>query len=186
MTEPTTIYARDITDVESGPVRVQVSFLRRLPGLCVTGLPLLRVRDLSEAVRSSLTVSGFEMPRQRIVVDIDAPRLKRGDRAPTGLVGGTRAPLGLAVALGILKASGQIKADLTPVVFYADLGLDGLLRLPPDVPEPSPASLPEDKILVTAPGPDIDWVEGRVMSFRTLADVVAWLQVREQGQVPKQ
>ncbi len=102
--------------IEVRPITVEVDLLARLPRVCIVGLPAAAVQETAERVRSAIAASGFEFPRQRIVVNL-APADVRKD--------GTS--MDVAIAVGILAASGQY----TPpegAVFLGELGLDGSIR----------------------------------------------------------
>jgi magnesium chelatase family protein len=101
--------------VEAVPVTVEVDFLPRLPRMVITGLATGQVQETSERVRCAIEASGFEFPRQRIVVN-----LQPGDLRKTG----TR--FDLAIAVAILIASGQLPA--TNDAYVGELGPDGSVR----------------------------------------------------------
>lgn len=100
------------------PVSVESHLSGGLPAFAIVGLPETAVRESRERVRSALLNSGFEFPNRRITVNL-APADIRKD--------GTR--FDLAIALGILAASGQAPAaPLEGCEFLAELALDGTLR----------------------------------------------------------
>ncbi|MEQ8233794.1 MAG: YifB family Mg chelatase-like AAA ATPase [Gammaproteobacteria bacterium] len=99
-------------------VSVEVHIANGLPGFTLVGLPETALRESRERVRSAIVNSGFEFPQRRITVNL-AP----GDVPKDG----TR--LDLAIALGILAASGQVPAAaLAGIELSAELALDGTLR----------------------------------------------------------
>jgi magnesium chelatase family protein len=99
-------------------VSVEVHIANGLPGFTLVGLPETALRESRERVRSAIVNSGFEFPQRRITVNL-AP----GDVPKDG----TR--LDLAIALGILAASGQLPAAaLADLELSAELALDGALR----------------------------------------------------------
>jgi len=80
------------------------------------GLPDAAVQEARERVRAAIRNSGFEFPLRRVTVNLaPAERRKEG----TGFE--------LAIALGILRASGQLHADVTALCL-GELSLDGALR----------------------------------------------------------
>jgi magnesium chelatase family protein len=110
--------AATLLGVEGHRVRVEVHVSNGLPGFTVVGLPDVSCREARDRVRAALLSSGLTYPLERITVNL----------APSGLrkVG---AGLDLAVALGLLAASGQLPAAaLHGLAFLGELGLDGSVR----------------------------------------------------------
>jgi magnesium chelatase family protein len=104
-------------------VQVEVSLACGLPAFCIVGLPATVVKESKERVRAALLNSRFEFPAGRITVNLAPAELpKEGGR------------FDLPIALGILLASGQIRAPACaprsePVrEFYGELGLTGELK----------------------------------------------------------
>ena len=104
-------------------VHVEVSLASGLPVFCIVGLPAMVVKESKERVRAALLNSRFEFPAGRITVSLAPADLpKEGGR------------FDLPIALGILLASGQIRAPAeaggTSVAreFYGELGLTGELK----------------------------------------------------------
>src|SRR6266478_4608573 len=104
-------------------VHVEVSLASGLPVFCIVGLPAMVVKESKERVRAALLNSRFEFPAGRITVSLAPADLpKEGGR------------FDLPIALGILLASGQIRAPAetggTGVAreFYGELGLTGELK----------------------------------------------------------
>ena len=102
-------------------VRVEVHVANGLPGYSVVGLPDAAGRESKDRVRAALVSSQLEWPLRRITVNL----------APGG-VRKSGAGLELAVALGLLVATGRIEADaLEGVGVLGELGLDGRVRSVP-------------------------------------------------------
>src|ERR1700730_12035014 len=104
-------------------VQVEVNLGSGLPMFCIVGLPETVVKESKERVRAALLNSRFEFPAGRITVNLAPADLpKEGGR------------FDLPIALGILLASGQIRAPACaprsePVrEFYGELGLTGELK----------------------------------------------------------
>lgn len=104
--------------LEAPLVRVEVHCGPGLPQLTMVGLAEAAVRESRDRVRAALAVSGFEFPAGRVTVNLAPADLpKEGGR------------FDLAVALGILAASGQLPAQaLEATEFYGELSLSGDLR----------------------------------------------------------
>ena len=100
-------------------VQVEVSLASGLPTFCIVGLPATVIKESKERVRAALTNSGFTFPAGRITVSLAPAELpKQGGR------------FDLPIALGILLASGQLRAAETGDAreFYGELGLTGELK----------------------------------------------------------
>ncbi|HEY6823196.1 MAG TPA: YifB family Mg chelatase-like AAA ATPase, partial [Steroidobacteraceae bacterium] len=100
-------------------VQVEVSLASGLPSFCIVGLPATVIKESKERVRAALTNSGFSFPAGRITVSLAPAELpKEGGR------------FDLPIALGILLASGQLRASESagPREFYGELGLTGELK----------------------------------------------------------
>ncbi len=112
------VHTRARMGIEAPPVRVEVHLSNGLPGLSIVGLPEAAVKESKERVRSALINSQFEFPARRITINLAPADLpKEGGR------------FDLAIAIGILAASGQVPADkLSHVEFIAELALTGELR----------------------------------------------------------
>jgi magnesium chelatase family protein len=103
------------------PVEVEVHLGSGLPSFAIVGLPATEVKESKERVRAALANAGFEWPAGRITVNLAPADLpKDGGR------------FDLAIAVGILAASGQVAAAaparLAGLEFLGELGLAGELR----------------------------------------------------------
>ena len=91
-----------------------------LPGFTLVGMPETAVREARDRVRSALENCGFEFPLGRVVVNLaPADLIKEGSR------------FDLAIAISILRATGQISApaqDREKFEFLGELSLSGALR----------------------------------------------------------
>jgi magnesium chelatase family protein len=99
-------------------VGVEVHCGAGLPQFAIVGLAETAVRESRERVRAALAQGGFDFPAGRVTVNLTPADLpKEGGRYD------------LAVALGILAASGQVPAaSLAGTEFYGELSLSGELR----------------------------------------------------------
>ena len=98
-------------------VEVETDILNGLPAFTVVGLPDKAVEESKERVRSALKNTGADIPPKRITVNL-AP----GDLPKEG------SSFDLPIAISILAASEQLKADLSNSIFLGELSLDGTLR----------------------------------------------------------
>ncbi len=112
------VQARAALGIDAPPVNVEVHLGGGLPSLSIVGLPNTAVREARDRVRGALTTSGYDFPKRRITVNLAPADLPKDG-----------ARFDLAIALGILAASGQIDASrLEGHVFSAELALSGSLR----------------------------------------------------------
>ena len=111
-------YSRALAGIDSVQVSVEIHLSRGLPNFFIVGLPETAVKESRERVRSAILTNRFEFPMKRITVNLAPADLpKEGGRYD------------LAIAIGILAASGQVVADsLQHHEFIGELSLTGDLR----------------------------------------------------------
>ena len=112
------VYSRAKLGIEAPQVTVEVHLSGGLPNLSIVGLPEAAVKESKDRVRSAILNSYLEFPSRRITVNLAPADLpKEGGRYD------------LAIALGILAASGQIPLEsLQQYEFLGELALSGELR----------------------------------------------------------
>ncbi|MCC6303388.1 MAG: YifB family Mg chelatase-like AAA ATPase [Gammaproteobacteria bacterium] len=112
------VYTRAQTGVDAPPVTVEVHLSNGLPALAIVGLPEAAVKESKERVRAALLHANFEFPARRITINLAPADLpKEGGRYD------------LAIALGILVASGQLPPTACARhEFMGELALTGDLR----------------------------------------------------------
>lgn len=112
------VYSRAQAGIDAPLVTVEVHLSNGLPSLSIVGLPEAAVKESKDRVRSALLTAQFEFPARRITVNLAPADLpKEGGR------------FDLAIALGILAASGQIPPQrLAAYEFIGELALTGELR----------------------------------------------------------
>lgn len=112
------VFARAQTGMAAPSVQVEVDLAGGLPGLSIVGLPETEVKESKDRVRAAISNSGYQFPARRITVNLAPADLpKEGGR------------FDLAIALGVLAASGQIDAEaLAAHEFLGELSLSGALR----------------------------------------------------------
>lgn len=98
-------------------VEVEVDISGGLPAFDIVGLADTAVKESKERVRSAIKNSGKKIIPAKITVNL-APADVRKEGSY----------LDLPIALGILKSSGQLEADLSKTVILGELSLDGTLR----------------------------------------------------------
>lgn len=112
------VHTRARVGIEAPLVTVEIHLSNGLPALSIVGLPEAAVKESKDRVRSALMTAGFTFPARRITINLAPADLpKEGSR------------FDLAIALGILAASGQIPLDAVQgLEFVGELALDGRLR----------------------------------------------------------
>jgi magnesium chelatase family protein len=107
-----------IEGVDARQVTVEVDARRGLPAFTVVGLPDAAVREARERVRSALLNSELEFPLQRLTVNLAPAWVRKAG-----------ASFDLAIAVGVLAASGQVPAEaLDGCAVSGELSLGGALR----------------------------------------------------------
>jgi magnesium chelatase family protein len=98
-------------------IEVEADISNGLPSFDIVGLPDTAVKESRDRVRAAIKNCGFKFPVSRITVNLaPANRKKEGSIYD------------LPVLLTILKASGQLKADLEDSVTIGEVALDGMIR----------------------------------------------------------
>lgn len=111
------IQSAGLFGVDAYPVQAEADLSQGLPSFEIVGLPDTAVRESRDRVRSSLKNCGFDFPISRITVNLAPGSVKK------------EGPIyDLPILLAILKASGQLDADLQGSVFVGELSLSGTLR----------------------------------------------------------
>ncbi len=107
-----------IVGLTAVPVEVEVNIIKKgLPSFTIVGLPDKAVSEAKERVRSALLAMSADFPTARITVNLAPADLPKAGPS-----------YDLPIALGILVASEQIKADINDAVVIGELSLDGKLR----------------------------------------------------------
>ena len=112
-------YSRAQVGIQAPLVTIEVHITRGLPSLSIVGLPEAAVKESKDRVRSAIINNHYEFPLGRITINLAPADLpKEGAR------------FDLAIALGILAASGQIaKEPMQQYEFAGELALTGELRV---------------------------------------------------------
>ena len=117
------LYGATLYGIDGYIITVEVDISQGLPVFDIVGLPNQSVKEARERVRAAIKNSGYEFPMRRIVVNLAPATIRKSS-----------AGLDLAIALGVLIASGQIKGRkaniselLNRCLFMGELALDGSL-----------------------------------------------------------
>jgi magnesium chelatase family protein len=112
------VCSRALAGAESPPVTVEAHLANGLPSFTIVGLPEAEVKEAKDRVRAALQNARFEFPARRITVNLAPADLPKESGR-----------FDLAIALGILAASGQLPAGpLSGTEFAGELALTGELR----------------------------------------------------------
>ena len=116
-------YSYTLVGLDAVPVDIEVDVATGLPNLTIVGLPDQAVKEARERLRSAILNSQFDLPSQRLTINLAPADVKKEGGA-----------FDLPMALGILAASGQVDpAKVAEVVAIGELALDGRLRPTPGV-----------------------------------------------------
>jgi magnesium chelatase family protein len=112
------VHSRAQVGVEAPAVTVEAHLANGLPSLALVGLPETAVKESKDRVRSAILNCAFDFPPRRITLNLAPADLpKDGGR------------FDLAIALGILAASGQVPAAaLEQLECLGELALSGAIR----------------------------------------------------------
>lgn len=106
-----------VQGIEGQMITVETDISPGLPGFYLVGQADTAIKEAKDRIRAALGNSGCEYPRTRITVNMSPAGIrKRGSH------------FDLALAIGILASSGQIRDDkLQEYCFIGELSLDGTL-----------------------------------------------------------
>lgn len=117
------LYGATLHGIDGCIITVEVDISQGLPVFDIVGLPNQSVKEARERVRAAIKNSGYDFPMRRIVVNLAPATIRKSS-----------AGLDLAIALGVLLASGQIKGRKAKIsalfdnsLFTGELALDGSL-----------------------------------------------------------
>ncbi len=103
-------------------IRVEVDVAPGLPGFTIVGLADAALQEARERVRGALRNAGFVHPPRRITVNLAPADLRKAG-----------ASLDLAMAIGILLGSEQVRAAPGRIALIGELSLGGEVRAVPGI-----------------------------------------------------
>lgn len=106
-----------VIGLDGEKIEVEVDLSNGLPSFSIVGLPDKAVEESKERVRSAIKNSNCIFPQKRITVNLAPADVRKEGPA-----------YDLAIAVGILLASEQIKFDPKDTVVVGELSLDGKVR----------------------------------------------------------
>lgn len=106
-----------IKGIDAVPVTIETDISGGLPGLTITGMADVTIKEAAVRVKSAILNSGLTFPRGKISISITPAEIRK-----------TGSALDLGIAVGILAASQQIlTSGLENCLFAGELSLDGSL-----------------------------------------------------------
>jgi magnesium chelatase family protein len=159
-----------VVGVRGHLVAVEAHVGRGLPSLTLTGLPGAGVQDARDRIRPAVESAGLEWPLRRVVVNLSPGTLRKEGPG-----------LDLPVAMGVLAATGQVRAAaLEDWVLAGELSLRGGLVSTPGVLSVAIAAARARLRGVIVPAPnatEASLVEDlEIVGANTLSEVVRFLR----------
>jgi len=113
------VHSLTLFGLEAHSVEIEVDVHRGLPAFTIVGLGDAAIQEARERVRTAIKNTGFEFPRQKVVVNLAPAGLKKHG-----------ARFDVPIALGILISTGQVTEPrgLDDALFIGELGFTGELR----------------------------------------------------------
>src|SRR5215210_8153450 len=112
------VLSRGLAGLDAPLVTVEVHLGGGLPAFNLVGLPETEVKESRDRVRAALSNAQFDFPRSKITVNLAPADLPKASGR-----------FDLPIALGILAATGQLRAaELDRYEFAGELALTGALR----------------------------------------------------------
>jgi magnesium chelatase family protein len=98
-------------------IEIEVNAGRGIPTLVLIGLPSKAVEESKERITTALRNCGIRIKSQRVVVNLAPADLKKN-----------RPTFELAIAIGMLKSYGEIKAKTDDTILFGELSLGGEIK----------------------------------------------------------
>ncbi len=114
------IWSSCLHGIQGKLIEVEVLIRQGLPALHIVGMPDLAVREAAQRVRGAIQQCELQYPMKRITVNMAPADMRKAGSA-----------FDLAIAIGILRSSGQLSTftfDENPVMVLGELSLDGTVR----------------------------------------------------------
>ena len=117
-----TVLSATLHGLDGRVIRVEVDVAPGLPGFTIVGLADIALQEARERVRGALRNAGFVHPPRRITVNLAPADLRKGG-----------ASLDLAIAVGILLGSEQVRPGRGRLALVGELSLGGEVRPVPGI-----------------------------------------------------
>lgn len=150
-------------------IRVEVDVAPGLPGFTIVGLADTALQEARERVRGAIRNAGYVHPPRRITVNLAPADLRKAGSS-----------LDLAMAIGILLGSEQVRPGVERVGLIGELSLGGEVRSVPGI-LPMAAAMARRGvhrlIVASAAAAEARLVDGlEVEPVGSLTEAVAWIQ----------
>ena len=117
-----TVLSSTIVGLDGRVIRVEVDVAPGLPGFTIVGLADAALQEARERTRGAIRNAGFSHPPRRITVNLAPAELRKAG-----------ASLDLAIALGILLGSEQVRSHDGRIALVGELSLSGDVRPVPGI-----------------------------------------------------
>ncbi len=117
-----TLLSATLVGLDGRIIRVEVDVAPGLPGFTIVGLADAALQEARERVRGAIRNAGFSHPPRRITVNLAPADLRKAG-----------ASLDLAIAMGILLGSEQVRPVAGRIAMIGELSLGGEVRSVPGV-----------------------------------------------------
>ncbi len=117
-----TVLSATLHGLDGRVIRVEVDVAPGLPGFTIVGLADVALQEARERVRGALRNAGFVHPPRRITVNLAPADLRKAG-----------ASLDLAIAIGILLGSDQVRPGRGRLALIGELSLGGEVRPVPGI-----------------------------------------------------
>lgn len=112
------VYSASLFGIEGNLIEIEVDIANGIPFINIVGLPDASVKESKDRVKSAIQNSNLSFPIKKITINLAPADIKK--EGPS---------FDLAIALGILASSGQIKLEnLKKFIVLGELALDGSVR----------------------------------------------------------
>lgn len=147
---------------------MEVDVAPGLPRFDVVGLPDAAVQESRERVRAAVRNSGFNFPGTRVVAALAPANLRKAGPA-----------YDLPIAVAMILATRQVRAEMDDLILLGELGLDGTLRHTPGILPMVAASREKGFRRIVVPeasGKEAALVDGvEILPFANLAQLAKYL-----------
>jgi magnesium chelatase family protein len=117
-----TVLSATLHGLDGRVIRVEVDVAPGLPGFTIVGLADVALQEARERVRGAIRNAGFVHPPRRITVNLAPAELRKAGSS-----------LDLAIAVGILLGSEQVRPAAGRIALIGELSLGGEIRSVPGV-----------------------------------------------------
>ena len=112
------VHSATLQGVKAIPVSVEVSIGPGIPGFSIVGMPDIAVRESQERVKAAIRSCGYQMPQDKIVVNLAPSSLKKSGSG-----------FDLPIAVALLMLTNQIPQNIVnSMLWVGELSLDGFVR----------------------------------------------------------